>query len=344
MRMSPPFVRMRARACVRAIWSGPVRSMLSSRARGTSAAIRRPVARGSRSSRSLALLAALAPTMLLAMGVSIPGPATTGSPSPGAPHSTPPGVPTAGGPPAPPARARYRIVGCRSRGADAYRHGPHRREVAFGFDDGPWGDTGAFVRMLERNHAPATFFVIGRQLGPEYRATLLRELSDGDVLGDHTFNHPYLTRTGQVLGELSQTIGAIRALTGYRPCVFRPPYGAYDGAVVRTARSLGLATVLWNVDPADYTQPGAGAIAARVLAQVQPGSIVISHDGGGPRGETLAAYPSIIAGLRARGYRIVTIPELLGFRPVYVPCVRLCDGIGVPRGSLPRDAIVERAP
>jgi peptidoglycan/xylan/chitin deacetylase (PgdA/CDA1 family) len=216
--------------------------------------------------------------------------------------------------------------------------------VAIGFDDGPWQQTPAFVRMLERSHAQATFFVIGRQLSGAYRDMLLRELRDGDVLGDHSFTHPNLTLTGGVRGQLRETIATIRALTGYTPCVFRPPYGATDTAVQRTARSLGLATVLWNVDPSDYTRPGVGAIERRVLAAVQPGSIIISHDGGGPRGQTLAAYPSIIAALRRRGYRIVTIPELLGFRPVYVPCVRLCEGIGVPRGQLPREAIIERAP
>ena len=136
----------------------------------------------------------------------------------------------------------------------------------------------------------------------------------------------------------------IHELSGYTPCVFRPPYGDYDSSVIRTARSLGLATVLWNVDPSDYTQPGTGAIKQRVLAEVQPGSIIISHDGGGPRGQTLAAYPSIIAALRARGYRIVTIPELLGFRPIYVPCIRLCDGIAMARSALPTDAIIQRAP
>jgi peptidoglycan/xylan/chitin deacetylase (PgdA/CDA1 family) len=186
--------------------------------------------------------------------------------------------------------------------------------------------------------------MIGAQVRAAYRATLLRELRDGDVLGDHSFTHPYLTRSADVYGQLRQTIAAIRSQTGYTACVFRPPYGAYDGAVVRTAASLALATVLWNVDPSDYTQPGSGAIERRVLAQVRPGSIIISHDGGGTRTQTLDAYPSIIAALRARGYRIVTIPELLGFRPVYMPCVRLCDGIGVPRSALPRDAIVQRAP
>ena len=78
-----------------------------------------------------------------------------------------------------------------------------------------------------------------------------------------------------------------------------------------------------------------------MLAQVRPGSIIICHDGGGPRGQTLAAYPGIIAKLRARGYRIVSVLEMLGYRPVYVPCIKLCDGIGVPRAKLPRGAIVD---
>ena len=123
--------------------------------------------------------------------------------------------------------------------------------------------------------------------------------------------------------------------------MFRPPYGSYDEAVVRDAGALGLATVLWNVDPADYSQPGVGAIVRRVLAQVQPGSIIVSHDGGGRRAQTLAAYPQIIRALRARGYRIVTVPQLLGFQPVYVPCVRLCDARGVGLRQLPKGALIE---
>ena len=182
--------------------------------------------------------------------------------------------------------------------------------------------------MLARNHAPATFFEIGRQVSASYRATMLDALREGDVLGDHTFTHPDLTRGGDVRGQLQSTIRAIRDETGYTPCVFRPPYGTYNASVVRTARSLGLATVTWNVDPSDYLQPAPRTIERRVLAQVQPGSIVISHDGGGSRGRTLAAYPAIIHALRARGYRIVTIPQLLGFRPLYVPCVHMCDEIG----------------
>jgi peptidoglycan/xylan/chitin deacetylase (PgdA/CDA1 family) len=243
-----------------------------------------------------------------------------------------------------PSGGLYRIVGCRSRDGVAYTHGPHRYEVAIGFDDGPDTDTPAFVRMLASNHAAATFFMIGEQVSSTFRETMLRELREGDVLGDHTYTHPDLTRTGDVHGQLQRTLSAIRAQTGYTPCVFRPPYGSYNASVVRTAASLGLATVTWNVDPSDYTQPGTGAIEQRVLAQVQPGSIIISHDGGGPRGQTLAAYPKIISALRRRGYGIVTIPQLLGFRPIYERCVKLCDGLGVPRHQVPREAIIQQAP
>jgi peptidoglycan-N-acetylglucosamine deacetylase len=281
--------------------------------------------------RRLALLALLALAALVTVVASTQG-AGTGPPAAGKP------VPSAVH-----LLIRYRVVGCRSHGDVAYLHGPHRREVAIGFDDGPWSDTAAFVRMLERNRARATFFMIGEQVNAGYRTTLLRELHDGDVLGNHTFAHPYLTQTPDVYAQLERTIGVIRSLTGYTPCLFRPPYGAYDGSIIRTARSLGLATVLWNVDPSDYTLPGSTAIERRVLEQVHPGSIIISHDGGGPRGETLTAYPHIINALRARGYRIVTILELLDFHPVYVPCIRLCDGIGVSRRDLPHGAIIERA-
>jgi peptidoglycan/xylan/chitin deacetylase (PgdA/CDA1 family) len=247
-------------------------------------------------------------------------------------------------PPAAAPQNRYRLVGCRSHGSDAYLHGPRRREVAIGFDDGPSRETPEFVRMLEHSRAPATFFMVGKLVSAPYKDMLLRELRDGDALGDHTFTHADLTRTRGASAQLRQTISVIRSLTGYAPCVFRPPYGAYDRPVIRTARALGLATVLWNVDPSDYLQPGTGTIERRILAQVQPGSIIISHDGGGSRRQTLAAYPRVIAKLRARGYRIVTIPELLGFRSVYVPCSRLCEGIGVSHRELPHDAIIEKAP
>ncbi len=237
----------------------------------------------------------------------------------------------------------YRPVGCVRRGpAVAYRSGPPRRVVALTFDDGPAPDTPAFVSLLASQHVPATFFMIGRQITPVYRAALRRELRAGDALGDHTYTHLDLEtlNAGEVRSQLSGTVRAVRGLTGYTPCVFRPPYGDYNGSVVATAAALGLATILWNVDPADYTQPGVRAIEQRVLVQTQPGSIILSHDGGGLRGQTLAAYPDIIRALRRRGYRFETVPQLLGLRTVYRRCGRGCEGEGR-RGPLPPGSIVQ---
>ena len=236
---------------------------------------------------------------------------------------------------------RYRPIGCvRTGPAVAYTHGPARKEVALSFDDGPFPLTPSFVRMLKANRAVATFFMIGEQVTDRYQAALREELRNGDALGDHTYTHPDLVTAGGVQSQLQRTIDAIRGLTGYNPCVFRPPYGDYDGSVLQTAASLGLATIMWEVDPSDYTLPGVTAIEQRVLSRVRPGSIVLSHDGGGPREQTLAAYPHIIRALRARGYRFVTVPELLGLHTIYRKCVGDCENAAI-TGRPPPGSIVK---
>ncbi len=271
----------------------------------------------------LALGGALALALAL-MGLA----AAARSPVPGTPGPAPSATPV-----------RYRPIGCVQRGpAVAYSHGPRRKWVALSFDDGPFPLTPEFVQMLRANHAVATFFMIGDQVTARYRSTLREELRNGDALGDHTFTHPDLVTAGGVQSQLQRTIRAIRGLSGYTPCVFRPPYGDYDGSILRTAASLGLATILWEVDPSDYTLPGVSVIEQRVLAQVRPGAIVLSHDGGGQRAQTLAAYPDIIKTLRSRGYRFVTVLELLGFHTIYRKCVRDCENAAItgrpPPGSI----------
>lgn len=273
---------------------------------------------------------------LLALGVALAltmvpmGLAAASGPVPAAPGPAPAALPV-----------RYRPIGCvRTGPAVAYSHGPRRKEVALSFDDGPFPLTPSFVRMLKTNHAVATFFMIGDQVTARYRSTLREELRNGDALGDHTYTHPDLETlsASAVRGQLQHTLQAIYGLSGYTPCVFRPPYGDYDGSIMTTAASFGLATILWEVDPSDYSLPGVSVIEQRVLSQVRPGSIVLSHDGGGPREQTLAAYPYIIRTLRARGYRFVTVPELLGFHTIYRKCVRDCEGAAItghpPPGSI----------
>ena len=106
----------------------------------------------------------------------------------------------------------------------------------------------------------------------------------------------------------------IRRVTGFTPCLFRPPGGSTGADLVARVRALGMTSVLWNADPFDWRMPGTAAIVARVLAQAGPGGIILNHDGGGPRGQTLAAAPAIVAALRARGYTFVTVSTLLGYR------------------------------
>jgi peptidoglycan-N-acetylglucosamine deacetylase len=239
-----------------------------------------------------------------------------------------------------PPPVRYRPVGCvAGGGALVHTHGPARKVVALSFDDGPAPITARFVRMLRAQRAVATFFVLGDRLSRPYEGLLHEELRDGDALGDHSWSHPVLT-SANVYGQLRPTQRAIAQLSGYTPCLLRPPYGAYSAGVLRAGRSLGLATVTWNVDPRDWALPGTRAIVARVLAETRPGSIVLSHDGGGLRGQTLAAYPAIVKALRARGYRFTTIPQLLGFHTVYRRCRLRCEGAAV-KGPLPPGSIVE---
>ena len=210
-----------------------------------------------------------------------------------------------------------RLVGCRPHGASFRLAGSiHRRAVALTFDDGPSAYTAAVLDILERRHVPGTFFVVG-SLVRGRELLLRRALAHGSVIGNHTFTHAYVAGGGY--RQIASTQGAVRRATGYTPCVFRAPGGAVSRLVISQARSLGLLTVGWSVDPRDWSRPGSAAIYSRVASAVRPGAIVLMHDGGGSRGQTVAALPQIIATLRSRGYRFLTVPQLLGLPARYVP-------------------------
>jgi peptidoglycan-N-acetylglucosamine deacetylase len=210
-------------------------------------------------------------------------------------------------------------VGCVPSGASYVTNGSRSRKViAFTFDDGPWYDTPQFLDVLERKHVPATFFWIGEQVRTYGPAVWRRMFADGDVIGDHTWNHANVSGGGSFAsGEISSTASAIRGLTGFAPCLFRAPGGAVSSSLIGLARSMGFITIEWDVDPRDWSRPGTGAILSNVLGNAHSGSIILQHDGGGNRSETLAALPTEIDTLRARGYTFVTIPQLLGIRIIY---------------------------
>jgi peptidoglycan/xylan/chitin deacetylase (PgdA/CDA1 family) len=221
-----------------------------------------------------------------------------------------------------PALARLhtpRLVGCVPSGPPFVYNGPaNRRVVALTFDDGPWPDTPAFLSVLERKHVPATFFQIGDQISAYGGPVERRMLADGDVIGDHTWSHPDVAGDGPfAAGQISQTAAAIRRAAGFTPCLFRAPYGEVSRALIDEARSMGFTTIQWNVDPRDWSRPGADAIYSNVVDNASNGAIVLQHDGGGDRSETLAALPREIDTLRARGYQFATVTQLLGQRLLY---------------------------
>src|SRR5215213_2123640 len=172
------------------------------------------------------------------------------------------------------------------------------------FDDGPtptW--TPRVLDLLARSRARATFFVVGRSVAT-WPGLVRRAYAAGHGVGNHTWSHRRLTglRGRSLTAEVGATSAVIGRATGARPRCLRPPYGTVDAASVYQARALGLRLTMWDVDPYDWRRPGAGVIAGRVLSRVGSGDVVLLHDGGGDRSQTVAALQQVLASLSARGF------------------------------------------
>jgi peptidoglycan/xylan/chitin deacetylase (PgdA/CDA1 family) len=182
--------------------------------------------------------------------------------------------------------------------------------VALTFDDGPWeGSTRKVLAVLARERVKATFFLVGRQVR-RFPDLVRDEVAAGMTIGTHSFSHPQAfgllppATIDQQIGQGLQTLTDL----GVQTKLFRPPGGSMTPHVVAAAKAKGLRTVIWTVDPQDWRRgTTADQIAARVLAQVKPGSIVLLHDGGGDRSATVAALPRIIDGLKKRKLAITTL-------------------------------------
>ncbi len=187
-----------------------------------------------------------------------------------------------------------------------------KREIALTFDDGPGPYTPQVLDVLEREHVPATFFVIGIELR-YFSASTVREIRDGFVIGDHTETHPMLAQLSahDQREELFEQAARIELLGGPRPTLFRPPYGSFNQTTFALLHQMHMLMVLWSVDTDDYQEPGVEVIVHRALEGAAPGAIILMHDAGGDRTQTIAALPTIIGALRKRGYRLVTVPQLL---------------------------------
>lgn len=182
-------------------------------------------------------------------------------------------------------------------------HLPSPGAVALTFDDGPdpvW--TPRVLAALARAHAHATFCLIGRQAA-RYPALVRAIVAGGHALCNHTWDHdeqlPHRSRA-QVVAEMARAQTAItRASGGVAPRLFRAPGGAWSPAVEQTARDLGLTPLTWTVDPRDWARPGVGAVLAVTLGRLSTGGVVLLHDGGGPRDQTLAALDQLLVRLPA---------------------------------------------
>lgn len=187
-----------------------------------------------------------------------------------------------------------------------------RPAVALTFDDGPsptW--TPRILEVLERYQVPATFFVVG-YLAERHPHLIEREVEAGMAVASHSWGHPLSPpfrelATPRLKSEIKRGKRVLRS-AGVAVSLFRPPQGSYSDQVVRIADRHRMRVVMWNIDPGDW-RPGATGegVAQAVLSAIEPGSIVLLHDGGGDRSATVEALPAIIEGIRARGFDLVAI-------------------------------------
>lgn len=182
--------------------------------------------------------------------------------------------------------------------------------VALTFDDGPGPDTGRLLDELAARGVHATFFVVGRQIAKQPGA-VAREVAAGHVVGNHTWDHAMLPGLSDeaVAAELDSASQAIVAAGAPAPTLARPPYGSLSPSVTQAFGSRGMAGVLWDVDTEDWKNRDAGATTERALAGAHPGAIILMHD---IYPSTVDAVPGLVDALRARGFTLVTVPQLLG--------------------------------
>lgn len=187
--------------------------------------------------------------------------------------------------------------------------------VALTFDDGPDPFyTPQILDVLDQFGARATFFVLGSEA--ERYPHLLRLIAGrGHEVGTHSYAHRNLTRlSGQsVISELARADQVISQAVGTRPRDLRPPYGFVNDTVLDVAGQFGYRIILWTDehDTRDWSRPNSSVIVSRALSRAEKGMIVLLHDSGGNRDQTLKALPAILAQLRERGYQCVTVDELL---------------------------------
>ena len=183
--------------------------------------------------------------------------------------------------------------------------------IAMTFDDGPSATlTPKLLDLLAAHDIKATFFVIGENVA-EHPDIVARAAREGHEIANHSWSHPNLAKMSDdgVRRQLWQTDEAIKSATGTRPTLLRPPYGSITEREKRWIHDeFGYQIVLWDVDPYDWKRPGPAVVRNRILQETRPGSIVLSHD---IHPGTIEAMPSTFDALEAKGFKFVTVSELI---------------------------------
>jgi peptidoglycan-N-acetylglucosamine deacetylase len=183
--------------------------------------------------------------------------------------------------------------------------------IAMTFDDGPSAEnTPRLLEMLKQRNIKATFFLIGQNVAAN-PDLVRRILADGHEIGNHSWTHPQLSKLSddRVTMEITKTQDAIKDASGFTPTLLRPPYGAITPRQREWVEDrFGLNVILWSVDPFDWKRPGASVITQRILSQVRPGAIILSHD---IHKQTVDAMPATLDGLIAKGYKFATVSQLI---------------------------------
>ena len=191
--------------------------------------------------------------------------------------------------------------------------------IAMTFDDGPSAKlTPKLLDLLAAHHIKATFFVIGQNV-VEHPEIVQREIREGHEVGNHSWSHPNFGKMSDenVRHQLKITEDAIMKACGVRPTLMRPPYGSITLRQKRWIHDeFGYRTILWDVDPLDWKRPGAKVVKNRIVAQTRPGSIVLSHD---IHPGTIEAMPETLSELEAKGFKFVTVSELIAMATPVTP-------------------------
>jgi peptidoglycan/xylan/chitin deacetylase (PgdA/CDA1 family) len=183
--------------------------------------------------------------------------------------------------------------------------------LAMTFDDGPSAEnTPRLLDLLKQRGIKATFFLIG-QNAAEHPELVKRILAEGHEVGNHSWTHPQLSKLSdeRVTEEINKTQDAIRQASGFTPTLLRPPYGAMTERQREwVEKDFHLNVILWSVDPFDWKRPGSSVIERRILTGAEPGAIILSHD---IHKQTVDAMPATLDALLAKGYKFVTVSQLI---------------------------------